>query len=132
MYANTSPLLSLVYLNIRNFFSSCDVYRRFITHCQMNRSLDAKQAEQLLALREAAVFDESDPESSTFKLLAAVKKHEEVLKTLSLPLEESRELISQEMTFLVGSAELNFILTTLSCTDNMKNFILALLRYSKL
>ena len=109
--------------------SSCDVYRRFITHCQLNRSLDLKQAEQLLSLREPSTLDETTAESSTFKLIAAVKRHEEVLKTLSLPLEESREVISQELTTLVVSADLNFVLTTLACTDNMKNFVLALLRY---
>lgn len=108
---------------------SCDVYRRFISQCQLNRSLDAKQVEQLLGLRQAPTLGENNPDGSIYlKLLAAVNKHDEVLKTLTLPLDGNREVISQEMTTLIASPDLNFILTTLACTDNMKNFVLALLR----
>lgn len=99
------------------------------------RCLDASQVEQLLMYYTPptiTVANEPVDGNPLTKLLAAIKRQEEILPKLSFSVEENRDVISQEIAGMVTLQEHMLLLIAFACTDNMTNLILALIRYGML
>ena len=95
------------------------------------RCLDASQVDQLLMYYTPptiGVATEPADGNPLTKLLAAIKRQEEILPKLSFSVEENRDVISQEIASMVMLQDHMLLLIAVACTDNVNNLILALIR----